>query len=226
MKKTNYVTTLIVACVLSLVITNNTTHAAAARTPDDIAADFIIAIQNNDNEMIAVLELEGVDYQRVFNMAIMDENLNLVQILIKKMKSAHYTDTFVNAAQNGDLNAVRILLAAGAYINRCNLDGMRPLYAAAQNGHIEIVQYLIAQDNIEAIDARHDEDSRIGTAIFTLHRSLFTINKANVDRTCRDGATPLFIAAQNGHTDIVCCLVAQGNADINKAQKMGKPHLG
>ena len=41
---------------------------------------------------------------------------------------------------------------------------------------------------------------------------------ADIDKAKNDGATPLFIASQNGHVDVVRVLVEQG-ADINKADE-------
>ena len=42
------------------------------------------------------------------------------------------------------------------------------------------------------------------------------MNKARTD----DGVTPLFIAAQHGHLDVVKCLIANA-ADVNKARTKG-----
>ena len=50
---------------------------------------------------------------------------------------------------------------------------MIPLYIAAQNGHIDVVNALLAKKDID-------------------------INKATFD-----GVTPLYIAAENGHIDII-----------------------
>ena len=52
-------------------------------------------------------------------------------------------------------------------------DGATPLFIAAQNGHLEIVQFLVESG------ANKDQG------------------------TTNDGATPVFIAAQNGHLEIV-----------------------
>src|SRR5271168_3661930 len=109
MKKTNNITMLIVAAILSLGLINNTTHTAAARTPNDIARDFIIAMQNNDYQALTTLQKQ-VDYQLVLDMAIKDENVNLIRTLINK--GIAYIDTFFSIAKNGDLKAMRIFLAA------------------------------------------------------------------------------------------------------------------
>ena len=45
---------------------------------------------------------------------------------------------------------------------------------------------------------------------------------ADIDKARNDGATPLFIASQNGHVDVVSVLLEQG-ADIDKARNDGAP---
>jgi ankyrin repeat protein len=47
---------------------------------------------------------------------------------------------------------------------------------------------------------------------------LVTEGKADVDKTTDDGFTPLYMAAELGHTDIAALLV-KGGADINIAFK-------
>ncbi len=43
---------------------------------------------------------------------------------------------------------------------------------------------------------------------------------ADVNKARNDGVTPLFIASQNGHCDVVDALVG-GGADVNKASNNG-----
>ena len=49
---------------------------------------------------------------------------------------------------------------------------------------------------------------------------LLVSSKADVDKAKDDGATPLFMASQNGHVDIVIFLL-QNKADIDKADFAG-----
>ncbi len=46
------------------------------------------------------------------------------------------------AALHGELNAVKLLIARGAEVNR---EGWTPLHYAASGGHVEIVRYLLEQ---------------------------------------------------------------------------------
>ena len=72
------------------------------------------------------------------------------------------------------------LLAAGADVNysKEGNEGRTALYKAALNGHLDVVQALVA--------AKAD------------------VNKGKTT----GGATPLFVAAQEGHLDVVQALVA------------------
>lgn len=46
------------------------------------------------------------------------------------------------AAQNGHAAVVRLLVEAGAVVNRTMPNGWTPLHIAAHNGHTEVVQLL------------------------------------------------------------------------------------
>src|SRR5437762_231505 len=59
----------------------------------------------------------------------------------------------LDAACNGDAEAIRTLLAAGANVNTINNDGATALMAAAHNGHSNIVGQLIdAKANVNAVN--------------------------------------------------------------------------
>ena len=55
-----------------------------------------------------------------------------------------------------------------------------PLYAASQEGHMNVVAVLVSADA--------------------------NVNQAQTD----DGATPLYVASQEGHTDVVAAFVSVG----------------
>lgn len=87
---------------------------------------------------------------------------------------------FVKRAGSGDLEAVKLFLAAGMDVNiRTVKDWQTPFAAAVRGGHLDIVSYLAR--NGAAIDYKNDQDD-----------------------------TPLMVAALYGHTEIVRWLVAKG----------------
>ena len=84
------------------------------------------------------------------------------------------------AAKQGDVTAVRSLLAGGADPNEARGDGLTPLHMAAQGGHIEVVRVLIDGG------AKADAKTRIGAY------------------------TPLHLAGGGGHASVVRALMEAG----------------
>lgn len=84
---------------------------------------------------------------------------------------------FFQACTDGDLEAVQWYLVRypGPYfkINQVNWDGGTPLYAACQNGHLDVVKALLSRYGID-------------------------VNKANMW-----GFTPLYVACLEGHSKVV-----------------------
>ena len=103
----------------------------------------------------------------------------------------------LNAAEKGNIEAVKQHLAAGADVNAKREDGMTPLHHATKNtGHWEIVELLIA----EGAD----------------------VNVKSADGS--GGRTPLHFAAYYGHEEIVELLISKG-ADVNAKRSNGATPL-
>jgi len=51
----------------------------------------------------------------------------------------------INAAENGDVAKVKVLLAKGADVNAKANNGATALIMASQNGHLEVVKALLAK---------------------------------------------------------------------------------
>ena len=82
------------------------------------------------------------------------------------------------AAETGNIEAVKQHLAAGVDVNASNFAGWTPLHRAAIKGHTQIIQLLIA--NGADVNAKHDAF----------------------------GTTPLHYAAEEGHKEIAELLIA------------------
>ena len=89
-----------------------------------------------------------------------------------------------------------------------------PLFTAAQNGHIDVVRFLV---DVGAAKDQTDNNSRTPLWVaarnghLDIVRFLVEVGLAK-DQADNPGATPLFTAAQNGHLDIVRFLVDVGAA--------------
>ncbi|MCF2528140.1 ankyrin repeat domain-containing protein [Yinghuangia soli] len=101
------------------------------------------------------------------------------------------SNKLVLAVHMADIEAVRLLLRAGADADRPDADGTTPLYAAAVRGDAEIAAMLL--------DAGADPDRESGTG---------------------DEGLPLCGAAAWGHDDAVRALLA-GGADPNAREDGG-----
>ena len=76
------------------------------------------------------------------------------QRAVDKMMVTGYTNkSLIQAASNGDTQAVELLIEAGANIDQADEDGKTPLYWAARNGQTQVVKLLIeAGANIDQAD--------------------------------------------------------------------------
>jgi ankyrin repeat protein len=147
--------------------------------------------------------------------------LPLIKVNIGKNKMRNQKDSFLNAAFYGRIAIVRELIAAGADVNKpITITGATPLFIAAQEGRIDIVNALIAARNIDVNQAKTTggatplyiaaQEGRIDI-VKALIAAGADVNQA----LTADGATPLHIAAELGHTEIVKALIAAG-ARVNK----------
>lgn len=135
-----------------------------------------------------------------------------------------YNDRLRDAAEQGKIKLLRLLITAGADVNsRGNTENACfPLYSAARNGHKSCLSELIA--------AGADVNIADETGITPLYGAAenghddcvkLLINAgANVNTATNYGRTPLYRAVWNGHIDCVKLLIA-ANADVNKASKEG-----
>ena len=121
------------------------------------------------------------------------------------------------------------LLSEGAKIDLQTTDGMTPLYAACQNGHIEVVRALLSSRAKIDLRTKGDGRSPLHVACQQGHTEVVLAllsRGAEVDLQSKDDACPLHLACQNGHMDTVCALLSSG-AKVNRhAVKAGTPmHL-
>ena len=83
---------------------------------------------------------------------------------------------------NESPNAARILIAAGACVNQASRDGTTPLLISCQEGHLDVVRFLLSED--VAADVHQTENMQ--------------------------GFTPLHIASHRGYYKIVRLLLEHG----------------
>ena len=132
-----------------------------------------------------------------------------------------------DAAGDGDLEKVKVLLKDHPnLVSSRDTNGTTPLYGAAQWGHRDVVQLLLASK------AEVDAKNLIGftplhAAAAAGHKDvaeLLLASKAEVNAKAGDGATPLHAAALEGHRDVVELLLTN-KAEVNARDGEGETAL-
>eukprot|EP00435_Cladocopium_sp_Y103_P056083 s837_g18.t2 len=127
-----------------------------------------------------------------------------------------------HAARNGHLQAMQLLIEAGAEIDVRDTTPKRqtPLLLAALFGHVDCVRFLLESGSHADLTALQRGAAPLHLAAQNGHVQVIQLliaagadrNKASTDI----GATALFIAAQNGHVEVVRLLIEAG-VDYDKA---------
>jgi ankyrin repeat protein len=130
--------------------------------------------------------------------------------------------SLVEAAMQGDKDAVRTMLKQGVDVNSAQGDGMTALHWAAQKGDIDLAKTLMyAGANVKAatriggytpllIAAKNGNAAMIET---------LAAGGADVNSATLNGATALMFASQAGNADAVKVLLTRG-ADVNAKEKI------
>jgi ankyrin repeat protein len=114
----------------------------------------------------------------------------------------------------------------GADVNGAMVeDRVTPLYVAAHNCNLAMVQCLVKELGADVNQAANDGATPLFIAAQKGHldvvRCLVKELGADVDGARKDGATPLIMAAQHSHLAVVRCLVKELGADIDRARDDG-----
>jgi ankyrin repeat protein len=141
-----------------------------------------------------------------------------IAIAALPVAGTHAAETSVaDAASNGDIDAVRLLLKSGADVNTAQGDGMTALHWAAERGDAAMAEVLLAAGaNVRATTrlggytplhlAAQRGNGRLVAALLAA--------RADPNLATATGATPLMMAAKAGSVESATRLIELG-ADVN-----------
>ena len=143
-------------------------------------------------------------------------NVSLVGALLDRNADVNHScrDTgnfpLLAAAEIGDSKIVRVLCEAGAEKGKAHQQrhGAAPLIIASLNGHLEVVQALLAA-GASKDQAMNDGVTPLFMASHNGHLEVvqaLLAAGASKDKASNSGRTPLFVASQQRHSEVVHCV--------------------
>uniref|UniRef100_A0A8C6UCU5 SOCS box domain-containing protein n=1 Tax=Neogobius melanostomus TaxID=47308 RepID=A0A8C6UCU5_9GOBI len=146
-------------------------------------------------------------------------HVSVVKLLLKgdadiDLQTNDLSCPLYTAVDGGHTEVVKLLLLKGAEVNRSHTASCWTcLHLAVYKGHGEIVDLLSANANLESFDDHHITPLFLAAQygqLTCLKKLIAAGAKVNVQAS--DGATPLQIASQEGHEEVVAELLAnRGN---------------
>lgn len=136
-------------------------------------------------------------YVKIVEALLRNEEINVNAQDNNKKTSLHY------AAKNNNKEIVVALIKAGAYINAVDKDGNAPLHLAGAKEIGDLLQ-SVKEANDKLLEAAKSGN------IDDVENLLNGEGKAQVNAIAKGGNTPLHLAAQNGHKDVVEFLFSKG----------------
>ena len=129
------------------------------------------------------------------------------------------------AAQKNRLDMLKLLIAAGANVNKARVNGYTPLHVAAQHGHAGVVSVLLETADMKINAALTDDRyADVAPSFLAANENQLDVLKllvaagADVNMVrVSDGCNPKFIAARKGHVGVVSVLLETPGVDLNAA---------
>lgn len=214
------------------------------KTRTDGATPLIIAARNGNTAIVQCLldeydidmEQEGtvkidgdlIECCTPLWMASLGGHLAIVRLLLERGAEVNHT-TLTNstplraASFNGHTEVIRCLVAHGADVNKRNQDGNTCIMVACWNGHLGTFGLLrTAGANMHVRDNQGFSMVHCATAannLMLLHELLPAPDSTAVNAKTSEGITPLMLACEKNHPDVVLFLLKRGATVDEKSDK-------
>lgn len=150
-----------------------------------------------------------------------------VQRELKELGINYNEASFLETVEEGDSVATRLFLEAGMNPNIKTEPGLSALMVAAQNGHVAVMENLLA-GGADIAYRTNFGDSVLKRAATTgqtrVVEYLLDQHRVDINLADEDGNTPLSIAALRGYLNTVKALLERG-ADAKLSNKNGETAL-
>lgn len=179
---------------------------------------FINSKSRNGRTALHLAAMNG--YTHLVKFLIKDHNAVIDVLTLKKQTPLHL------AAASGQIEVCRSLLELGANIDATDELGQKPIHAAAQNNFSEVAQLFLQQHPSLVMATNRDGNTCAHIAAMQgsvkVIEELMKFDKNGVisARNRLNDSTPLQLAAEGGHADVVKALVRAG-ASITDENKSG-----
>jgi ankyrin repeat protein len=168
-------------------------------------------------------EQQLINASRVGAIEIISELLKDKEINVNVANEGGWTP-LQEAAENGHLKIVQLLLTQGADIDKQDNMGRTALYWAAKQGRTEVVTLLL-KNNANVNLLRESRDSVLHVALpHPAVVKLLLETNINVNQLNDSGVTPLYLAVRFGYLDTIKLLLAK-KADVNLGDSYGTTPL-
>ncbi|XP_046984093.1 serine/threonine-protein phosphatase 6 regulatory ankyrin repeat subunit B-like [Schistocerca americana] len=208
---------------------------ARSLTVDNAAAAVVLAglhscplLKSAAVEFVAshpqVMATEGWKNALLHDVEIAAEMCSLVAAASSKLRSASKDDDemlaeeLIEAAEDGDEQEVRKLIAAGAPLNAKDDSGDSALHCAVLEGHVEVVRCLVYEG--ANVNIRNSiRQTPLHYASFRGHVEVIWVllgASAHIDAQDHKEQTPLHVAVASGNLRAVKALLAAGASKFKK----------
>jgi ankyrin repeat protein len=148
---------------------------------------------------------------------------------IRCLKILGNSQKLFDACNQGNLKAVKVVMADGVNANFQREDGWTPLLVVCVKGGLGIVKVLLARKLIQINQALHNGATPLYMACDKGHvkvvNALLARKEVQINLATNNGVTPLYLACQNDRVKVVDALLARKEIQINQAMHDGTTPL-